>query len=165
MQIVTGAALEFQGRVLRVESLSNSIYGFAVAFQESTDDFNCSTWNFHIKNINNGAFRYCPRLNGLDRYVRENHSESIPLAKAARIAAMERTYFSAFFHEKVGVTFTDWLQYVRVARALSLFSSRDYSITEVAEQAGFEKLRTFQRIFKKWTSLTPQAFKKLASPQ
>lgn len=166
MQIVTGTALEFVVQVLRAESLFGSVYGFAVAFQPTAEDLNSSScsWNFHTRDINDDAFRSYPRLHHVDRYVQKNHSEPMPLAKAARIAAMERTYFSAFFHREVGVTFTDWLQYVRIARSLSLLSSRDYSITEVAAQAGFESLRTFERTFRKWTSLTPQAFKKLASP-
>ena len=63
------------------------------------------------------------------------------------MAAMEKTYFSSFFHSKVGITFSNWLQYLRVAQAVKLLETGDYSITEVAFQVGFNDLRTFERTF------------------
>lgn len=183
IKVTAGTALEFVGKVLRVEKISDQTYGFAIEFvgrkerlgrqagrpsrsagEELRVPEGPKPWSFELKNINEGAFEYYQRLRKVQRYVAENFSESIPLAKAARIAAMERTYFPAFFHDKVGVTFSDWLQYVRIAKALNLMSSGDYSITEVAHEVGFENLRTFERTFKKWTSLTPRAFKKLTRP-
>ena len=86
------------------------------------------------------------------------------MEKAAGQAAMEKTYFSFFFRKKVGVTFSSWLQYLRVAKAMSMMEEMDYSITEVAYAVGFQELSTFQKAFKKWTHLTPREFKKLARP-
>ncbi|MDA2939275.1 AraC family transcriptional regulator, partial [Acidobacteria bacterium AH-259-A15] len=86
------------------------------------------------------------------------------LKEAAQIAGLEKKYFSVFFHEKVGMTFTGWLAHVRVARAMELIKTRNYSITEVAYAVGFGDLRTFQRAFKKCTTLTPREFKNSVRP-
>ena len=51
-----------------------------------------------------------PRLKRLHEYVEESYSEHIPLEKAARIAALETSYFSSYFRAKVGITFTEWLR-------------------------------------------------------
>ena len=64
--------------------------------------------------INYGAFQYYARLKRVKEHVDQYYSEEISLETAARIAATEKTYFSTFFHKKVGITFTDWLRQLRV---------------------------------------------------
>ncbi len=109
---------------------------------------------------NGNAFDYYPRLNRLREYVEQSYSEPISLGKAAGIAALESSYFSSYFHAKVGITFTDWLRQVRISKAMELLKSRDFSITHIAYEVGFGDLRTFERAFKKHTGTTPREFKK-----
>jgi len=54
---------------------------------------------------NGEVFDYYPRLNRLREYVEQSYSEPISLKKAAGIAALESSYFSFYFHVKVGITF------------------------------------------------------------
>jgi len=49
--------------------------------------------------------------------------------------------------------------------AMELMKSRDFAITEVAEEVGFRDLRTFERAFKKYTLTTPREFKKSVVPK
>ncbi len=113
---------------------------------------------------NGKVFDDDPRLKRLHEYVEESYSEHIPLEKAARIAALESSYFSSYFRAKVGINFTDWLRQVRIRKAMELMKSRDFAITEVAEEVGFRDLRTFERAFKKYTLTTPREFKKSVVP-
>jgi len=103
---------------------------------------------------------YYPRLNRLREYVEKSYSEPISLKKAASVAALESSYFSSYFHAKVGITFTEWLRQVRISKAVELMKASDFSITEVAYEVGFGDLRTFERAFKKHTLMTPMEFKK-----
>ncbi len=114
---------------------------------------------------NGAAFSYYPRLKKLREYVEQNYSEPISLKKAARIAALESSYFSSYFRAKAGITFTDWLRRVRVEKAMELMKARDFSITEVTEEVGFRDLRTFERAFKQHTQMTPMEFKKSVAPE
>ncbi len=113
---------------------------------------------------NGNAFDYYPRLNRLREYVEQSYSEPIPLEKAAGIAALESSYFSSYFHAKVGITFTEWLRQVRLEKAMELMKASDFSITEVAYEVGFGDLRTFERAFKQYTRMTPIEFKKSVAP-
>jgi len=113
---------------------------------------------------NGKVFDDDPRLKRLHEYVEECYSEHIPLEKAARVAALESSYFSSYFRAKVGINFTDWLRQVRIRKAMALMKSRDFAITEVAEEVGFRDLRTFERAFKKYTLTTPREFKKSVVP-
>ena len=106
------------------------------------------------------VFDYYPRLNRLRDYVEQGYSEPITLEKAASIAALESSYFSSYFHAKVGITFTEWLRQVRIEKAIGLVKASDFSITVIAYEVGFADLRTFERAFKKHTQMTPMRFKK-----
>jgi two-component system, response regulator YesN len=114
--------------------------------------------------INWRSFSYYPALARVKSFVEENYHQPLRLATSAQVAGMEATYFSAFFHQKVGVKYIDWIRYVRTTRAMELIQSENRPITEVAYAVGFSDLRTFERAFKKITDLTPREFKKLARP-
>jgi AraC-like DNA-binding protein len=92
-----------------------------------------------LKVANELAFQYYHRLQEIKRFIEEHYMEEISLKKAARIAGLEKKYFSTFFHRKVGVGFKHWLTHVRVARAMDLMKAEDYTISEVAYSAGFKE--------------------------
>ena len=115
---------------------------------------------FDAKQINEGAFRYYARLATIKRYIDQNYFEHVSLESAAGIAGMERKYFSAFFHKKVGVCFRHWLMWVRVNEAKRQIETKNCSITQIAHATGFTDLRTFERAFKQCTGVTAMQFKK-----
>src|SRR5213594_3375253 len=99
---------------------------------------------FASKEINESAFRYYSCLERVKQYVEMHYSEGIPLQTAARIASMEKKYFSVFFHRKVGITYTGWLARVRIVKAMALIKTVDHSLTHIAYTVGFGDLRTFE---------------------
>lgn len=114
---------------------------------------------FDSRQINEEAFQYYARLDRVRQYIEKNYAEHISLGQAALVAGIERKYFSAFFHQKVGVRFRDWLMWVRVDRAKRLIMRGNYQITQIALETGFNDLRTFERKFKLCTGLTAREFK------
>jgi YesN/AraC family two-component response regulator len=118
----------------------------------------------HQKRTNEPAFSYYSCLKRVKEYVESHRSESVPLQTAAKIASLETKYFSAFFHRKVGITYKDWLTTLQITNAKRLIMAVDSRLTDVASEAGFKDLRTFERAFKKYTSQTPMNFKKLVRP-
>jgi two-component system response regulator YesN len=113
---------------------------------------------------NEVAFQYYHRLQEIKRFIEEHYMDEISLKKAARIAGLEKKYFSTFFRRKVGVSFKHWLTQIRVTRAMELMKAEDYAISEVAYSAGFKDIRTFERAFKKCTRRTPRDFKNGVRP-
>jgi AraC-like DNA-binding protein len=114
--------------------------------------------------INWRAFEYYPPLARIKRYTEEHYPEEIPLPCAAEVAGMEATYFSAFFRKKVGIRYTDWLSCMRISHAIRMIESRDQPIAEVAMAVGFSDVRTFQRAFKRITSMTARDYKEKVRP-
>ncbi len=106
-------------------------------------------------------FVFCPRLAKIKRHVDEHFDEPFSLADAAKLVALEKTYFCRLFREKVGISFHDWLSRERINRALLLLSNHDHGIVDLALAVGFKDLRTFERAFKKCTGITPYECKKI----
>ncbi len=113
--------------------------------------------------FNEGAFDYYP-WNSLCRYVDEHYSNHISLVEAAHISGLDKTSFCTFFHESVGINFTDWLRQVRISKAIELMKTSDLSVREIAHEVGFVEMLTFEREFKKHTLMTPKEFKDSLSP-
>lgn len=109
--------------------------------------------------INLRAFEFYSRLKKVKRYIDDNRDIQMSLSAAAKIAGMERTYFSKFFHEKVSMGFKCWLNLDRVQRAITLMMTGDHSLTAVAESTGFGSLSAFERQVKRFTGLTPREVK------
>ena len=111
------------------------------------------------------AFAYYPRLQRVKQYLEASPGEPISLDTAARVACLERKYFSAFFRARVGIGFAQWQRTMRIEQAADILRSRDESVAWVAFSTGFHSLRTFERTFKRVVGLTPIAYKLSARPQ
>lgn len=117
------------------------------------------SYNFAFQ-VNPNIFQYYPRLYRLRNYVDLHFCEPLSLETAARVAGLEKTYFSKFFHEKAGICFRDWLTQKRIEHAISLMKHGKSSITDVAFASGFQDLRTFERCFRKFTGVCPRVMRK-----
>jgi len=110
--------------------------------------------------FNRRALEYYPRLRRVRERVEREVSRPLSTASAARIAGLNPSYFSTYFHVKVGVRFTDWSRLVRIERAMAILLSEACPIGDLARRVGYTGQRAFQRAFKRHTSMTPSRFRK-----
>ncbi len=109
-------------------------------------------------------FLYYARLRRLQLYVEERYGEPITAEKAAGVAGLGTKYFSSFFHDRVGQTFSSWLRGYRVAKAKELLGRNNLPIIQIAMEVGFADNSTFLRAFKSFERMTPSEFKKKVRP-
>lgn len=105
------------------------------------------------------VFHFDPRLWKVKEYVDRHYRESLDLQSVAQVAGLAGKDFSKFFHQKTGVSFHEWLSWVRVNRAIELMafgdrSMTEQSLTEIALEVGFHDLGTFERAVEKCTGKT-----------
>lgn len=112
------------------------------------------------EDVRKKAFDYYRRLRRLDRYCRRHFRDTVTLQDAADAVALERTYFSSYFHDKVGVCFSCWLSILRVEEAKRLLRASDCLISNIALDVGFKSLTSFERAFKRCTGETPSSFRR-----
>lgn len=96
--------------------------------------------------------RYKELLNWIDK-----NYEFISFSDAANFMNLSETYFSRYFKKMSGTTFSKYLNYVKVERAVGLMSAeRDIPKTSLMLQCGFNTIRSFNRAFKEYTGYSPQ---------
>jgi transcriptional regulator GlxA family with amidase domain len=90
------------------------------------------------------------------RQVRRDLTQRTTCAVAARIAGLERAYFSKLFRSVMCVSFTEWNARVRVEEAKRLLLAIDLSITGVSASVGYDDVTTFERVFKRLEGISPR---------
>lgn len=97
-------------------------------------------------------------------YVSKNFAEEISLKQIAKAFGYNQKYLSHALHSLTGIHFSDFIAMYRVEYAkVLLIKNSELSVTEIAGKCGFAAINTFNRQFKKLTSMTPTQYKKLYS--
>ena len=94
------------------------------------------------------------------RFVLQDLTKRATCASAARVAGLERAYFSKRFASVMQVSFTEWNARVRVGEAKRLLRAIDLSITAVAASVGYEDVTTFERAFKRIEGICPRGYRR-----
>jgi xylan 1,4-beta-xylosidase len=96
------------------------------------------------------------RLRRIIEYIQQHYMERITLKDLADEAYLSSYYFSHFFKEKIGISFQEYLNYVRLQNAATLLSQTEKRITDIALDCGFSGIKTFNRIFKDHFGISPR---------
>lgn len=95
--------------------------------------------------------RYKQLLNHIDLEY-----EHITYQNAVQFMNMSDAYFSRYFKRQAGMTFSQYLNVVRIEKAVQLLNSAPtMKITDVMLRCGFNTIRSFNRVFREVTGFTP----------
>ncbi|MDC7231653.1 MAG: helix-turn-helix domain-containing protein [Spirochaetales bacterium] len=100
-----------------------------------------------------------PPLQGLLTYIQEHSSGNLSIEELERISGWGRTRLYALFHRYTGQTPVDYIQSTRCDQACVQLKESRKSITEISFDLGFSSSQYFSRVFKKYTGLTPGAYR------
>jgi AraC-like DNA-binding protein len=100
------------------------------------------------------------RLERIFTFIHDNYTDmNIVLEKAAEAAALSKFHFTRFFKIETGQTFHTYLAKVRISRAIECLIQSDSPITDIAYTSGFSSVKTFNRLFKRYTGVSPSAYR------
>lgn len=99
-----------------------------------------------------------PHIKKACSFIEQNYASQITLLDAAMAAGYSRTYFSKLFVRNLGITFSDYLLFIRMYEAERLMWKGEFRIDEVASMVGYESVPAFYRAFRRVTGLTPSRF-------
>lgn len=94
------------------------------------------------------------------KYIDENYAEPISLKQAGKILNLNQDYFCRLFKKATSMTFTDYLNYVRVCHTEKPLTFSDKSIAEISLDVGFASVSYFNRVFKKYKLITPSEYRR-----
>ncbi|MBE6661893.1 MAG: helix-turn-helix domain-containing protein [Ruminococcaceae bacterium] len=92
-------------------------------------------------------------------YCAKNYSENLSLASLGESLHLSKYYISHLFSDQFHMSFSDYINTLRLAEACRYLESTDRSVTEISELVGFGTPRTFNRVFQKHYNLSPTEFR------
>ena len=95
------------------------------------------------------------------KYIDKRFCERLDLNELSAMANLSRTYYSHVFKSVVGLNVWEYISIKRTEFAISQLKNTDKSVIEIALSCGFNNTANFNKIFKKYTGLTPRALRKL----
>lgn len=102
---------------------------------------------------------YVQKFNNVMEYIDDHYMEDLNLEEIAEATGFSKYHFSRLFKQYTSFTFCDYLCHRRIKVAEELLARPELSITEVALQAGFPSISTFNRLFKQYKNCTPSEYR------
>jgi xylan 1,4-beta-xylosidase len=99
------------------------------------------------------------RIRRISDYIHEHYAEKISLERLAHEVYLNPYYLSHFFKKKMGFTFQEYLNFVRLQKATELVSQTDKQINVIAQLCGFPGSKSFNRVFKNYYGVSPRVMR------
>lgn len=90
--------------------------------------------------------RKTERINRITSYMEEHYYESLHLRDLAQLENVTTTYLSHFFHENMNMTFQEYLNSIRLDRALQLVPDLTLKANDICEACGISDSRFLNKL-------------------
>ena len=93
------------------------------------------------------------------RYIAQNFSMTITLEDVAEHINLSPTYLSKKFKKITGLTFVEYVNYIRIRQACQMLITTDDNITKIAVNCGFNSSNYFKDCFRRIIGMSPRDFR------
>ena len=102
------------------------------------------------------------RIMEISNYIKENLQNELSLKKISETFYLNPSYLSRMFKQTLNITFSKYLNALRIREACVLLKETDMNVTEIARKSGFHSCSVFCRMFKRTVKLSPLQYRKNA---
>ena len=95
-------------------------------------------------------------------FLENNYSSPLTVKEIADASSLSESYFRTVFKEATGLSPLDYLNWLRVVKALEYLQSGKMLVSDAAARVGILDANYFSRLFKKLMGQPPNFFKKSA---
>ncbi|NLR91559.1 MULTISPECIES: AraC family transcriptional regulator [Flammeovirga] len=99
------------------------------------------------------------RLDRVLKYISDNYEKDIDLQEIADIACLTSNSFCRFFKKVTNKSFKQYLNEVRIRNASRLLVQKNYQISDVCYEVGFNSITNFNKQFKMIIGKTPREYR------
>lgn len=117
-------------------------------------------YSFAPQKNDKNAGRKNASIQQIIEYINEHYQEDISSQSLAEHFGFSLSYFSRYFKKESGENVTDYINSVRLSRAISMLVKTDRSMAEIAATVGYTSLSYFNKKFKESTGVTPLWYRK-----
>lgn len=92
-------------------------------------------------------------------YCQEHYTEPLSLEILSKELHLSLSHISRIFSHKLRISFSDYLNSLRLNEAIKIMNTSKVTVTKVAALAGFPTIRTFNRVFMEKYGITPSQYR------
>ncbi|MBP4064384.1 helix-turn-helix domain-containing protein [Acinetobacter baumannii] len=100
-----------------------------------------------------------PKLAAILQYIRDHSSQNINISALAKQFEVNERTLSRQCNYELGMSLIEWKQRLKILNTISLLDENS-SIDSIAKNLGYSTTSGFITMFKQWTGLTPNKYKK-----
>lgn len=93
------------------------------------------------------------------KYINLNYMKDISLKGICDMYNYSLTHMCAKFKKKAGISFMEYLQKTRIENSMRLLTNTSKSVGEIAVAVGYQDIKSFYKVFRKYTDTTPAKFR------
>ncbi|MFB9329894.1 response regulator [Paenibacillus aurantiacus] len=97
-------------------------------------------------------------------YIHEHYQRDLNMAMVSNYVSLNYSYFSQAFKDYTGETFVSYLRKLRMQKAKELLAGTNMKVYEISEQAGFDNVKHFTRVFREMEGVTPLEYRAVREP-
>ncbi|MDH6364094.1 two-component system response regulator YesN [Enterococcus sp. PF1-24] len=92
-------------------------------------------------------------------FIQEHYTERLTLETVSAHVFMNPQYFSRVFKKEIGISYTDYVNNLRIKHACELLANSDYPSYRISSECGFNDPSYFNRVFFKQMKTTPKKYR------
>ena len=100
-------------------------------------------------------------LNDILFYLNEHYMNNLVLDEIAKELNYSKSYLCHYFFQKRRMTIMFYVKNLRITQAKKLLREKNFSVTDIAFQVGFNDSNYFTNSFKKITGMSPLKYRKM----
>lgn len=98
-------------------------------------------------------------INRIMDYCEDHYTENLSLTTLSNRLFLSKFYISRLFGSQLGISFTSYVNSLRIEEAVKLLCTTEMSITDICFATGFSSIRTFNRVFVDRIGICPKEFR------
>lgn len=110
---------------------------------------------YSTNSIKNSDFIYIQIMD----YIKHNFEKDIYPENVASEIGISYSYLRKLLFEKLGMSFSDYVNFLRIEKSKLLLGRGDLNMNEIAETVGFSNRQSYNRYFKKFEGITAGKYK------
>lgn len=135
------------------ESLNGAEKGVVLSILAAVFGILLKNYGFNKQSVSNNS------ILKIMKYCSSHYKEDISVEKVSKALYISRSHISHTFNNKLKISFSDYINSLRLTEAVRLINTGEYSITQTAYLSGFPTIRTFNRAFLKRYGVSPSQYR------
>ena len=111
------------------------------------------------KEKNSSSRRHRSIIGDIEEYINFHYAQNITLKEMAGLYFMNEKYLGRLFAAETGLSFHQYLNRVRLERAVDLLINTSMPVLNIALECGYSNVTYFNRVFRRKFSVSPTEYR------